>query len=72
MENSERCKDVFIASIVKIPPAPPLPSASSTATQPEKTSVSRIEQVQIATSGELRLSNLIPHLPKQSNKLLRH
>ncbi|XP_068447253.1 espin-like protein [Clinocottus analis] len=32
------------------PPAPPLPSASPTATQPGKTAVSRIGQVQIATS----------------------
>ncbi|GAA6217749.1 espin-like protein [Lates japonicus] len=32
------------------PPAPPLPSASSTPAQPEKTTVNRIEQVQIATS----------------------
>ncbi|XP_053178623.1 espin-like protein [Scomber japonicus] len=32
------------------PPAPPLPSASSTPVQPEKTAVSRIEQIQMATS----------------------
>ncbi|XP_018525339.1 espin-like protein [Lates calcarifer] len=32
------------------PPAPPLPSASSSPAQPEKTTVNRIEQVQIATS----------------------
>lgn len=34
------------------PSAPPLPSASSTSAQPEKPSVSRIEHIQIATSGE--------------------
>ncbi|XP_067453920.1 espin-like protein isoform X1 [Thunnus thynnus] len=32
------------------PPAPPLPSASSTPAMPEKATVNRIEQVQIATS----------------------
>ncbi|XP_035504583.2 espin-like protein isoform X2 [Scophthalmus maximus] len=32
------------------PPAPPLPSSSPTPAQPEKTTVNRLEQVQVATS----------------------
>lgn len=38
------------------PPAPPLPSSSPTPAQPEKTTVNRLEQVQVATSGERNIS----------------
>lgn len=40
------------------PSAPPLLSASPTPTQPGKTAVGRIEQVQIATSGKKAIKSL--------------
>nr|XP_046248129.1 espin-like protein [Scatophagus argus] len=45
--ESEECPQ---ARYPQPPSAPPLPSASPTPTQPDKTAVSKIEQVQIATS----------------------